>query len=480
MKNNIVRLTIERLVRLVFKPFKLNILVVVFSLLSLGCEDLVEIDPPRTEIVADNAFTSDETAEAVTNGMYNLMLSISSMYNSPLEIFSGLYSDELVNFLDNDDYNDFALNRLFPDNNRLFSAFWQNSYQIINNANGVLEGLRENTIITLNLRNQLIGEALFVRAYTHFYLVNLFGPIPYSSTTEIAVNNSASREPVDAVYQKIVADLLEAQGLLSEDLSSTDDGRIRPTKAAVTALLARVYLYTQNWTDAEAQATVLIDDDDFVLEDDLNEVFWAASQEAIWQVVPRDGITTRLGLVFPITFGGPGGFNEFGATALTQELLLAFEMEDNRFDAWVGSRGPNSYPVKYKNSTSLSIGSTDDPEYTVMLRLAEQYLIRAEARARQDDLSGAEEDINIIRNRAGLENTSASGQEELLEAIAQERRIELFTEGGHRWLDLKRTNEADEALAPLKEFWEPTDVLWPVPEIEIFNNSNLLPQNLGY
>ena len=160
--------------------------------------------------------------------------------------------------------------------------------------------------------------------------------------------------------------------------------------------------------------------------------------------------------------------------------MAAFETEDNRFNDWVGARSSNSYPVKYKNSTSLSIGVTSNLEYTVLLRLAEQYLIRAEARVRQNDLTGAQEDLNAVRNRAGLEDTPNMTSESLLTAINQERRIELFAEGGHRWLDLKRMERASEVLEPLKELWEPTDVLWPIPEIEIFNNSNLLPQNPGY
>ena len=115
-----------------------------------------------------------------------------------------------------------------------------------------------------------------------------------------------------------------------------------------------------------------------------------------------------------------------------------------------------------------------------MLRLAEQYLIRAEARARQGNIPGAQQDLNSIRNRAGLPNTTTSGPTEILEAIMEERQRELFTEGGHRWLDLKRTGRTTEVLAPLKPLWDPTDVLWPIPEDEIFNNSNLLPQNPGY
>lgn len=118
----------------------------------------------------------------------------------------------------------------------------------------------------------------------------------------------------------------------------------------------------------------------------------------------------------------------------------------------------------------------------MVLRLAEQYLIRAEARVKQGKLTGngsAAEDINEIRNRAGLGDTPASTDEELMAAIEQERKVELFAEWGHRWLDLKRTGRAS-ALLSSKTHWDDTDVLYPIPQQEILNDPNLKPQNDGY
>ncbi|MDO5969574.1 RagB/SusD family nutrient uptake outer membrane protein, partial [Flavivirga aquimarina] len=119
-------------------------------------------------------------------------------------------------------------------------------------------------------------------------------------------------------------------------------------------------------------------------------------------------------------------------------------------------------------------------EYPVVFRLAEQYLIRAEARAELGKISEAQSDLNVIRNRAGLGNTTASTKEALRDAILDERQVELFTERGHRWFDLKRRGEAADVLAPLKPSWQDTDVLFPIPESELLLNPNLLPQNDGY
>ena len=450
-------------------------------LLLGSCEDFVEIDPPRNEIIPETLFSNDQTAEFAANGIYSLMIVVNSMYSSDLEIFTGMASDELINFFDGNDFLEVSRNEILPDNSSLLIRFWRNSYQIISNANGLMQGLENNTNLTPSTGNRLLGEALFIRAYAYFHLVNLFGAVPYATTTDIQGNNTISKNSVEEVNTKIINDLLEAQNLFSAASTAENlEFRVRPNFWATTALLARLYLYQEDWENAEAEASKVIESDKFVLEQDLNNVFLATSREAIWQLVPFNDGLTRLGLRFPITFFGPGNFGETGATALSDGLLDAFSPNDDRRNDWVGSRGSDSFPVKYKNSTDFSIGSTDNPEYAVMLRLAEQYLIRAEARARRNDLSGAAQDLDIIRNRAGLTNITATGQNDILEAIMQERRVELFAEGGHRWLDLKRTGRADEVLTLVKESWEPTDALWPIPEDEILNNPNLLPQNPGY
>jgi hypothetical protein len=158
----------------------------------------------------------------------------------------------------------------------------------------------------------------------------------------------------------------------------------------------------------------------------------------------------------------------------------AFESGDRRFTSWVGVdnyQGTTYYYLsKYKNSTT---NTTATGEYCTYMRLAEQYLIRAEAMAQQNNLSGAIADINVIRNRAGLPNTKAATQADILLAVEQERRIELFAEYGHRWNDLRRTGRADAVLGASKTGWTKDAALYPIPKTEIINNKNLT-QNPGY
>jgi hypothetical protein len=172
---------------------------------------------------------------------------------------------------------------------------------------------------------------------------------------------------------------------------------------------------------------------------------------------------------------------------LSPQFLNVFEAGDFRRKGgnWVDSVvvGGNTYfyPAKYK--AKITTGSVT--EYMMMFRLAEQYLIRAEARAKQNNISGAQNDLNIIRTRAGLANTSANDQPSLLTAISKERQVELFTELGHRWLDLKRTVKVDEVMTivtPLKgntNGWKSYQQLYPIPYSDIQMNPRLV-QNVGY
>jgi hypothetical protein len=167
------------------------------------------------------------------------------------------------------------------------------------------------------------------------------------------------------------------------------------------------------------------------------------------------------------------------AYAITNGLLNAFEPSDLRKENWVKANVVNNetfyYPYKYKVRTNTPI-----TEYLVVFRLAEQWLIRAEANARQNKLQSALDDLNIIRKRAGLPDANANTKDELLLAIEGERQKEFFAEWGHRWFDLKRTERANAILAPIKApNWQPTDVLYPLPFQEIQRNTALI-QNEGY
>ncbi|SNZ02116.1 RagB/SusD family nutrient uptake outer membrane protein, partial [Flagellimonas pacifica] len=210
----------------------------------------------------------------------------------------------------------------------------------------------------------------------------------------------------------------------------------------------------------------------------LDQVFLKGSQETIWQLrADADFPKNTREAVQMIIQTIPGQ-----SYALTNDLLGAFEDGDLRLDHWVGNRSDtdNTITLHYAHKYKAGLNETESLEYSILFRLAEQFLIRAEAKVHMGDIAGARADLDAIRNRAGLPNTMANTESDILEAILLERRVELFTEQGHRWFDLKRTGNAGSVLGAMKPNWQETDILLPIPETELEVNPNLLPQNLGY
>lgn len=449
---------------------------IIIAAISLtACSKFTEIDPPQTELVTKTVFANDGSVTAALRGIYSNMMSTTSYTYGRMEEYAGIASDELVNYVTTANQLQFYQNNISPLNTSLQQMFWQPNYRYINNANALLEGLQAATGLTEDVTKQIKGEALFIRAFSHFYLTALFGDVPYVTGTNYQVNAQLARTPSYEVLSKIETDLLEARSLLREDYSFSGDQRIEPNKAAATALLARVYLYMDKWQQAITMASEVIDNDNYSLLTDLNKVFLANSKEAIWQLQPVTGNNTPQAAVF-VMIGSPN--NSSNRVSMTNQMVAAFETGDQRKTDWtkIFSNASGSWPhfFKYKVRTATAL-----TEYSMVLRLAEQYLIRAEAYTQLNDFDHAKSDINTIRTRAALSNTTATDKATLLTAINQERRVELFGEYGHRWLDLKRTKMADAVLSPLKVGWQATDTLFPIPQSEILLNPNLV-QNAGY
>jgi len=450
-----------------------------------SCKKFVDIDPPVTRLVQDNVYAVDATAAGVLTGMYTeLNLLSPATGEMSISLRAGLSADELT-------YHKFTLNTLFEpfylnalNATTTDNSIWRTSYKYINVANTALEGLNASTTLTPSVKQQLTGEALFVRALMHFYLVNLFGDVPLITTSDYRINNNVARSSKQAVYDQIVADLKKAQTLLSinyraGDITSSTLDRVRPNQAAATALLARTYLYMGNWDNAETESTKLIDNSATYSLTALNDVFLTNSPESIWQLAGVDkNLNTQDGRIF-ILINKPDYAHP---VSLSNTLLQAFEPLDERKNNWVGHINAKNADYYYPNKYKVLSGTPVTEQLTV-LRLGEQYLIRAEARARLNKLAQSRSDLNAIRERAGLLPTSENNQQTLLNLIYHERQVELFTEWGHRWLDLKRTGNIDAAMttaaAAKGGTWKTTAQLYPLPQIDIERDPNL-KQNPGY
>ena len=443
--------------------------------LFISCKKFVDIKPAPNLTETATVFSNDQTAISAVAGVYIQMRGPSRNFtNGGMSIFGGLSSDEIYNTATSPIYDPYYKNALLSTTSTVFDNFWSPAYRNIYRINAILEGLETSGSVTLPVKNQLTGEMKMTRAFYYFYLVNLFGDVPLVITTDYRINAIMPRTPVAHVYQQIVADLISAQSLLSSTYISVNRGR--PNKWTAASLLARVYLYQKDWANAEAQAAAVINSNMYSLETDLNKVFLIASNETIWQLASTgDAVNTDQGAIF---IPASASATAKPVLALTTHLSNAFELNDQRKTKWtktnINGGVSYPYPYKYKQRTPTPL-----VEYNVVFRLAEQYLIRAEARAQQNNIPGAQSDLNIIRNRAGLADTTAITQADLLIAIEHERRIELFTEWADRWLNLKRTDHAEAVLSPIKANWQNTDVLYPLPFVELERNV-FLTQNPGY
>lgn len=441
-------------------------------LFTIGCEDFLETDGPIDQIPNKNIFEDEASVTAAVTTLYAKLRDevLLTGNTSGIGVQMGLYADELDYYGQPGESLETFYSHQILASNQMVSSIWNSSYNLIYLTNGVIEGIENSQTLEESIKNQLLGEAFFIRAFTHFYLVNIFGDIPYIKTTDYVFNSHVSRLEENVVYEHVLTDLSDAKNLLDVDYVSGE--RIRANTYVVSALLARVYLYLEQWADAENESSLIINNTTlFNLPLNLEEEFLKNSPSAVLQLKTKmEGFSTTEAMTLTFSSGPPP------FASLNEDMVAAMEIGDLRKIYWIGEVTDGSniwyYPNKYNQGNPL--------QYSTVLRLSEQYLIRAEARARQNNVMGAQQDINVIRARAGLPDTLATTTEELLEEILKEKRFEFFTEHGHRWFDIRRFGLAGDILSPIKPGWENTDILLPIPETELLMNPNLQPQNPGY
>lgn len=468
--------------------------------LVAGCKKFVTVPPPPTSLNSDNVYQSDGTAAAVMTQLYASVVNGGGNIGQLDGFFltGGMSADELTLFnLSDATALSYYTNALVPLNTGVLGP-WFEVYTDIFTTNAVIDGVTGNNLLTPAVSQQLLGEAKFMRGFFYFYLVNIYGEVPLVTNTNAKANALNYRATVDSVYGQIIGDLTDAEALLSDnylgpDLQTVTTAKLRPTKWAATALLARVYLYHQDYPNAYAQANSVIGSNLFGL-DSLDAVFLMNSHEAIWQLQNINlgrSANTPEGQVFILPATGPGATNGY-EYYLNNALVNSFEPGDSRRTHWIDSVVVGStayyYPYKYKaGAAQLSTQS----EYQMVFRLGEQYLIRAEAEANGagGGLSAAVNDLDAIRQRAGLPGYAGPvTTDSVMAALLNERRVELFTEWGHRWFDLKRwpvASTLNSVMIPAAlakgAVWNPDNhqALFPIPQVEIEFDLNLT-QNPGY
>jgi len=450
-----------------------------FIMMFVSCSKFLDVGTPSNSIVSESVYQSSYSAAGVLTGMYPDFYNFLS--GTELYFKCSLMADDFTLYS-----QVFGLDDYYANSYGTNGEFWSRIYSFLYRVNSAIEGLNTSNGLPIEVKRQLLGESYFIRAFCYFYLVNLYGDVPLLTNSDYKENSNKSRTLVKDVFDAIIKDLLSAKEMLSDeyleaDIETISLDRVRPNKDVAAALLSRVYLYKKDWALAEMESSSIISKTSKYDVVTLGEVFLKNSNESIWQLQPSNlvGFNTSDARVF-VLINGPDGAHP---VYLSSSLLNGFEESDLRKSMWIGTSIVGSetycYPFKYKLYRNEDI----DGEYLTIFRLAEQYLIRSEARLQNNNINGALDDLNVIRKRAGLEPIKGKNKDSILYSILQERRCEFFSEGGHRWFDLKRLGWIDnimpQACVQKGGQWIAYKQLLPIPVGDLRLNPNLT-QNPGY
>lgn len=369
---------------------KFRLITIFLAFVAFGCEDFLEKEP--YDIITDDiVISSAEDAESVLLGAYSALQSADAYGNQTIGS-TGILSDELVHTGSFPTVAEYDNNAVLS-NNVTLQNLWAAYYAGIYRTNVVIERV-ETIEIDAATKNQFVGEAKFLRALMHFDLVKLFGGIPYAVTSSLTELRTIDRTSAELVYASLITELNEAITLLA----GVDHGNNKRANDWVAkALLARVQLYSGNKAAAGTIANDIIQNGPYSLEANYADVFAGDSEEVLFEVF--FSVQDQNGMAF--WFRTDGRY-EYGPSP---QIQAAFEPGDDRA-AMVAPVGDGRFQVaKY---TDRATGT----DQTIVLRLADLYLIRAEANL---GTAQADDDVNTIRNRAGLADIAGVDLDDILQ-----------------------------------------------------------------
>ena len=242
-----------------------NLILIALIILLSSCKKFVDTNLPADRITATGVFSNDASAIAGIGGVYYTINNIASSST----IYPTLFSDEIT-IANAGGLNLQAQENSYDPTSADFN-FWTNYYKAIYAANAILENV-DNSTITDSVKTQVKGEAKFLRAFSNFKLLNFYGNIPLITTTNVKSAGQEGNKDQELIYKAIIDDLNDATTMVSSYYPSAS--RARANKSVVNALLAKVYLYHREWSNAEATATKVISaSTTYNLNTDLNAVF---------------------------------------------------------------------------------------------------------------------------------------------------------------------------------------------------------------
>ena len=476
-----------------------KLLYIVILLLAIGfftsCNDFLN-EQLKVEYTSSNFYTTPENATAAVNGIYN------SLYGNTLWIFGDVGSDDAVKGGNPGDQpgivgiDDFTA----TSDNGVLITFWQATYETIARANNAIFYISPMKI-DATLRNRLVGEAKFLRAYSYFNLVNIFGKVPLKLEPQItSATINVGLSEVATLYAQIEKDLTEAAAVLPPSYAS-EKGRV--TKGAAYGMLAKTDLYEKKYPECLTNIQALENLNQYKLLTNYANLFKAGAEDSTEVIFGLRFINSTVtpGNILNVDFSPSieGGYyfdapTQIYVNAFTDSTLL--RTVDPRLDASVGRDGKpwfnntkfssswspaTGYLVKKYNENSIYTNPQDlktlvpKDRSTVpyhYMRYADILLMKAEALNESGGV-GAAIELNKVRGRANLAPTTAINQSDLRTIIMNERRKELGFEF-HRFFDLMRWGQtiAEAALGPNFKWTQPR-FYFPIPQTEVDTNKAL-------
>ena len=446
-----------------------------------SCDSFLD-EPMKGDYSTGTMYSSAEQAELAVNGIYN-----AAAYSINLWKFGDVASDDAVKGGNAGDQADIGyIDELnVQSDNGAVAEFWQNTYETISRANNAIDGI-ESSSIDESVKTELIGQAKFLRAYSYFQLVNIFGEVPLKLEPQSTVENvHVDLSPVDVIYGQIEDDLTDALALPVSYTSET--GRV--TRGAAYGLLAKVQLYQEKYSDALTNISNLKSLGIYDLEGNYADLFKLGedgtsngnSIESIFAIFFLSDQVPAVGNELNQWFA-PSAEGGYYFNAPTQDWVDSFsektvdDTDDPRIDASIGREGvewfgqgpfqkawapTTGYLVKKHNQplSEVDAGRKGDGGLAyIYLRYADILLMEAECQNELNHPELAAEPLNLVRGRAGLTSVpETTGQTEMRDYIRTERRRELGFEF-HRFFDQQRWGEASSRY------------YFPIPQTELDSN----------
>lgn len=451
-------------------------------ILVSSCDELLK--PTPIDLLTDDiVLNSPNDVPNVEIGLYSAFRPI-----VPSTVIAGdCTSDMLVNNGTFSNFRELGVKQITASNSSA-ATLWGSIYNTVYVANFILERLPNVPGVASSDRERVMATAHFLRGYSYFIALYTFGGVPLVTETPISSNLNISRASESDILDFILADYNAALGVLTELPANAGYA----SDYAVQAALARYHLYLGNWPDAETFASSVISSGRYSLDTLFaNVVNKDFTSESIFEV----GYTVN---------DDPGTNSAIGLNNLfvgrreiipSNQAVLALSSNESGERFSTIKFNSNDLAGADNGWSVIKYGTPDaDNNNVVVFRLAEMYLIRAEARAKQNKVTGAnsaQTDINVLRTRADIWNNitktktftprvGSVSQAQMLQIIENERFYELAYEG-HRWYDLVRTSRATSVMEAFNSNWKDAYLLWPIPQREIQTNSALVGhQNPGY